>query len=118
MAYNSLIYEILEDGIACITLNRPESLNALNTELLLEIYDAAKVAGEDPKVVVLMYQGAGRSFCAGRDFKHSAELQKTEEGWYAWRRRYRGFGPQTWLHPKATIAAVQGHALGGGHNLA
>lgn len=119
MSYNSLIYDSPDDGIARITLNRPDSLNALNTELLLEIYDAAKIAAEDAKVVVLIYRGAGRSFCAGRDFKHSAELQKSDpEGWFAWRKRYRGFGPQTWLHPKATIAQVQGHALGGGHNLA
>lgn len=118
MDYQYLIYEDVEDGIARITLNRPDSLNALNTQLLLEIYDAADKAAKDDSVVVLLYRGAGRSFCAGRDFKHSAELQKTEEGWFAWRKRYRGFGPQTWMHPKATLAQVQGHALGGGHNLA
>ena len=41
MSYNSIIYEILEDGVACITLNRPESLNALTIDMLLEVYDAA-----------------------------------------------------------------------------
>ena len=118
MSYEFLIYDKPEDGIARITLNRPEVLNALSTYSLQELYDAAAEAAADDSVVVLIYRGTGRSFCVGRDFKHSAELQKTEEGWFAWRKRYKGFGPQTWLHPKATIAAVQGHALGGGHNLA
>ena len=118
MSYKYLIYDKPEDGIARITLNRPEVLNALNTELLLEIYAAADEAAQDDSVVVVVYRGTGRSFCVGRDFKHSAELQKSEEGWFAWRKRYKGFGPQTWMHPKATIAQVQGHALGGGHNLA
>ncbi len=119
MEYQTLIYDIPEDGIARITLNRPDVLNALSLQLVGEIYDAAEQAAKDPNIVVLLYRGAGRSFCAGRDFKQSAELQKNDpEGWFAWRRRYKGFGPQTWLHPKATVAQVHGHALGGGHNLA
>ncbi len=119
MSYKFLIFDKPEDGVARITLNRPESLNALNMDLVMEIYAAADEAAHDEKVVVLLYRGAGRSFCAGRDFKYSAELQeKDPEGWFAWRKRYRSFGPQTWLHPKATIAQVQGYALGGGHNLA
>lgn len=119
MEYQFLIYDKPEDGIARITLNRPEVLNALHVPLVEEIYDAAERASEDPEVVVLLYRGAGRSFCAGRDFKYSGQLQTEDpEGWFAWRRRYHGFGAQTWLHQKATIAQVQGHALGGGHNLA
>lgn len=119
MSYEFLIYDIPEDGIARITLNRPESLNALNTKLIMEIYAAAEEAAQDPQIVALIYRGAGRSFCAGRDFKHSAELQKSDpDGWFAWRKRMKGTGPQTWTHPKATLAQVQGYALGGGHNLA
>lgn len=117
--YEFLSYEILEDGIAAITLRRPESLNAIHLPLLEEIYAAADEAAEDPRVAVLVYRGEGRAFSVGRDFKYSGDLQANDpEGWYAWRKRYKDFGPQTWSHPKATIAQVQGYALGGGHNLA
>jgi len=119
MAYEFLIYDIPEDGIARITLNRPEILNAFHIPLLEEIYAAAEEAATDPQIVVLLYRGAGKSFCVGRDFKYSGALQTGDpEGWFAWRRSNKGFGPQTWSHPKATIAQVQGYALGGGHNLA
>lgn len=106
-------------GVARITLNRPEVLNAIHLPLMEEIHRAAQEAAEDDDVAALIYRGEGRAFCVGRDMKYAAELQATDpEGWFAWRRRYRGFGPQTWTHPKATIAQVQGHALGGGHDLA
>lgn len=117
--YEFLSYDAIEDGIAAITLRRPESLNAIHLPLLEEIYAAAEEAAEDRNVVVLVYRAEGRAFSVGRDFKYSGDLQVNDpEGWYAWRRRYKDFGPQTWSHPKATIAQVQGYALGGGHNLA
>lgn len=119
MAYETVVYDSPEPGVARITLNRPESLNAITIPMLHELYAAAADAAADPDVAVLVYRGAGRSFCAGRDFKHSAELQTgDEEGWFAWRRAFHGFGRQTWLHPKATIAQVHGHALGNGQSLA
>lgn len=119
MAYDLLLYDKPEDGIVTITLNRPEVLNAINLQLVSEIYGAAEEAANDPDVAVVIYRGAGRAFSVGRDFKQSADLQTThEEGWFAWRNRYRDFGPQTWTHPKATIAEVHGYALGAGHNLA
>lgn len=117
--YRFLVYGRPEDGIVTLTLNRPEVLNAVNLGLLEEIYAAAERAAGDPAVVVLVYRGAGRAFCVGRDFKESGQLQVNDpDGWSAWRRRFRDFGPQTWLHPKATIAQVHGYALGGGQNLA
>jgi len=115
--YRFLVYDRPAEGVARITLNRPEVLNAVNVGLLEEIYAAARVAADDPEVAVLVYRGAGRAFCVGRDFKESGELQE-KEGWSAWRRRFRDFGAETWLHPKATIAQVHGYALGGGQNLA
>lgn len=119
MRYEYLIYDVPEPGIARVTLNRPEVLNALNLEILSEIYQAADEAIRDPDVTVLIYRGAGRCFSVGRDFKQSGALQtKDEEGWFAWRRRNKGIGGQTWLCPKATIAQVHGYALGAGHNLA
>jgi enoyl-CoA hydratase/carnithine racemase len=119
MDYEFLIFDRPADGIARITLNRPEVLNAIHLPLWDEIRRASQDAADDDDVAVLIYRGAGRAFCVGRDMKYAAKLQAEDpEGWLAWRRRYRGFGPQTWTHPKATIAQVQGHALGGGHDLA
>jgi enoyl-CoA hydratase/carnithine racemase len=119
MSYEYLVYDTPESGVARITLNRPEVLNALNLELLSEIRNAAAEAAQDEDVAVLIYRGSGRSFSVGRDFKQSAELQTSDsEGWFAWRRRNTGVGTETWTHPKATIAQVRGYALGAGHNLA
>lgn len=119
MEYKFLIYDKPEPGIARITLNRPEVLNAIHLPLMDEVHHAAAAAAEDDDIAVLIYRGAGRAFCVGRDFKFAGDLQTQDpEGWYAWRRRYRGFGAQTWTHPKVTIAQVHGHALGGGHDLA
>src|SRR5438105_3904924 len=117
--YEHLVYDIPVPGVARITLNRPEVLNALHVPLLNEIYEAAAAAADDDAVAVLVYAGNGRSFCAGRDFKYSGTLQTEDpQGWFAWRRAYKGLGDQTWCHPKPTIAQVQGYALGTGSHLA
>jgi enoyl-CoA hydratase len=114
--YETIIYGKPEDGIARITLNRPDSLNAFNMRMIDEIYAAADDAASDDEVSVLIYCGAGRAFCVGRDFKERAAVRaETGEDILT---RFRGFGPQTWLHPKATIAQVHGYAVGGGNNLA
>lgn len=119
MEYEHIIYDKPAEGVARITLNRPEVLNAIHLPLMEEVHRAAAEAAGDDDVAVLVYRGAGRAFCVGKDFKAAGDLQTEDpEGWYAWRRRYRGFGPQTWTYPKATIAQVHGHALGGGHDLA
>ena len=117
MAYEYVIYEKVEDGIARITLNRPEVLNAFHMDMAHEIWAAADEALKDDEVAVLIYRGAGRAFSVGRDFKYSAELQKKQDP-QGWRRAFTGFGEQTWFYPKITIAQVQGYAFGGGQQLA
>ena len=67
MAYKEIIYTV-EDYIATITLNRPESLNAFSENMLNEWADAIESAKPDPKVRVVVVTGAGRGFwygCAG-----------------------------------------------------
>jgi enoyl-CoA hydratase/carnithine racemase len=120
MPYTEIRYEQPEDGIAVVTLERPEVLNAVNLPLFREIKDAAHAAERDENVAVLIFRGSGRAFCVGRDFKYSAKLQVEDpEGWWAWRNGTDGiFGDETWRSPNVTIAQVQGYALGLGCHLA
>ena len=64
MDYQTITFDITSD-IAVITLNRPDVMNALNTQLRLDITHAIKTAEADARVVVMT--GAGRSFCSGQD---------------------------------------------------
>jgi enoyl-CoA hydratase/carnithine racemase len=125
MPYEFIVYDKPAEGVARITLNRPESMNAMNQGLIADVYDAADEAANDEDIAVLIYRGEGRAFCAGRDFKEVARFeQEKHDGTVSWRkntagrRDWRGWGLQTWLFPKATIAQVHGPALGGGEWLA
>jgi 2-(1,2-epoxy-1,2-dihydrophenyl)acetyl-CoA isomerase len=75
MPYSCLLYE-LNDAIATLTLNRPERLNALDTALRQELYEAIVQAGEDEAVRVIVITGAGRGFCAGGDMKNANAVQE------------------------------------------
>ena len=75
MAYETIIYE-KADRIARITLNRPEKLNALSTQLRSEIVDAVKDAERDEDVNVIVAKGAGRAFSSGYDISPSPRRQE------------------------------------------
>ena len=62
---------VLKDGVATITLDRPEVYNALNDELTYEIQDALKIAKKDETVRVVVLTGNGKAFCSGQDLKSS-----------------------------------------------
>jgi 2-(1,2-epoxy-1,2-dihydrophenyl)acetyl-CoA isomerase len=72
MAYQTVQYE-LKDGVATITLNRPEAFNALNLGLGRDLFQAVLEADEDGAVRCIVVTGAGRAFCAGGDVKDFAE---------------------------------------------
>lgn len=107
------------DGIARITLNRPEKRNALNEELLSALLEALELTASDESVRVVLIRGAGRDFCAGLDIallsqsasagvvEHLKTAQKVASVFQAMRK-----------HPRPLIAAVQGRALGGGAGIA
>ena len=79
MAYDDLIYEIENGNIAVITLNRPESMNALSGHLHEEMRQAIDEAEKDDAVRVIILTGAGRGFCSGDDVK-SIFLGEDSEG--------------------------------------
>ena len=74
--FQTIIYE-KKDGVATITLNRPEAMNAINRIMFLEIGCALDDADQDKKVSVVVMKGAGRAFCAGVDLKFATEELKT-----------------------------------------
>jgi 2-(1,2-epoxy-1,2-dihydrophenyl)acetyl-CoA isomerase len=63
------LIETVEDGVATLTLNRPENLNALSDEIRLGMVDALTRLGADPAIGCIVLTGAGRGFCAGGDVK-------------------------------------------------
>lgn len=108
---------LVEDrgAVRRLTLNRPEKLNALNTELTEALSTALVAAAEAPDVRVLVIAGAGRSFCAGYDLAESSPSERdhvVESLTHSLERLLEIFD-----HPKPVIAQVQGHCLAGGCDL-
>ncbi len=116
------LLEVVKDGVAVLTLNRPERLNAMSRPMLDALLEALPRLAEDPAVGAVVLTGAGRGFCAGGDVKAMAEGQELggdtlEEKAQALRSRME---TSRWLHemPKPTIAMVRGAAAGAGLSLA
>ncbi|SDZ36604.1 enoyl-CoA hydratase/isomerase family protein [Thermoactinomyces sp. DSM 45892] len=118
MTFSTLLYQ-LEDGVATITLNRPELFNALNTDLLRELTEAFRVANQDPEVRVVVLTGSGKAFCSGQDLREASQLLKGQPKLEVEvRERYNPLIQQMYSMDKPTIAAVNGVAAGAGCSLA
>ena len=113
MAYETLIYE-KDGGIAIITLNRPDRLNAINYQLAIELDGLVAEIEEDPDARVVILTGAGRGFCAGADIKAMADpnAKPLPVG-----RRYTFFNRLEDMG-KPVIAAINGACNGGGLEIA
>ncbi|MDO9249697.1 MAG: enoyl-CoA hydratase-related protein, partial [Phenylobacterium sp.] len=114
MAYETLIVETT-DAVTLIRLNRPEALNALNSQLLSELTAALDAAEADDGVRCLVLTGSDRAFAAGADIKEMAD--KTYAQMFA-ADFFGAFARRMEQFRKPVIAAVAGYALGGGCELA
>ena len=74
MTYSTILYE-RKDKVACITLNRPDRLNAINTEMIVEINKAFRAAEDDPEVWTIIVSGTGRALCAGADIRKFPDVE-------------------------------------------
>jgi enoyl-CoA hydratase/carnithine racemase len=77
MAASETVLYMVEDGVARVTLNRPEALNAWTPELGRAYFDRLEQADADPGVKGIVVSGAGRGFCAGADFDYLREVEES-----------------------------------------
>jgi len=117
MSYSNIRFDTDDNGIALVTVNRPEKLNALNRATMEELADAFTRARDDAAIRALIVTGAGeKAFVAGADIKELAVLSPVEARALALRGQAIFRVIETL--PKPTVAAVNGFALGGGLELA
>ncbi len=126
MDYQDLILQHA-DGVALVTLNRPERLNAISPRLVHELLDVVETTQHDDMTKVLLITGAGRGFCAGADLAatpedRAADVEMDEAAGYRrmlkgpighWGVLYSALGH----YPKPVIAAVNGVSAGAGLSL-
>ncbi|WP_417258417.1 enoyl-CoA hydratase [Celeribacter sp.] len=114
MAYSTIKSET-KNSIALIRLDRPDALNALNSELLGELATALAAADKDPKVRAIVITGSDKAFAAGADIK---EMSKKSFADMALTDFFASEANAITATRKPVIAAVAGYALGGGCELA
>ncbi len=114
MAYETLIVEI-QDYTCLIRLNRPEAMNALNSQMMMELAEAVTIADRNPKIRCIVLTGNEKAFAAGADVREMVDKGFAETFGEDL------FGPQMEAISrvrKPMIAAVSGYCLGGGCELA
>src|SRR5687767_5130661 len=118
-AYEDIRYETTDDGIAKITIARPEVHNAFRPQTLIEVSDALTVAREDETVGVIVLTGEGdKAFCSGGDQRVRGDRGYEEQpGSGVGRFHVTDLHVQMRRLPKPIVAMVAGYAVGGGHVL-
>ena len=128
---DEVLMELVEDGVALLTLNRPESLNALDPALMRCLVGAVRKAATDDAIRCVVLTGAGRGFCAGGDLKAIGKAadarvasdappppRVSTESRTRWLRRSAEASRLLHEMPKPTIAMINGACAGAGLSLA
>jgi enoyl-CoA hydratase len=121
----TVLYEAGE-GVATLTLNRPDRLNTIVPELIEDLHGALEQASQDRDVHAIRLRGAGRVFCAGYDIAWGADAMEGEAAHDVWdpiadyqrMSRFVDAYMELWRSPKPVIAQVHGYCVGGGTDFA
>ncbi len=116
----------ISEGVATLTLDRPERLNAIVPEMMDAFEAAFDAAERDGAVRVIRIRGAGRAFCAGYDIGRGVQMMQEAEGDEPWdamadlnmMRRFVRVYMRLWHSPKPVLAQVHGFCVGGGTDFA
>jgi enoyl-CoA hydratase/carnithine racemase len=103
-----------QDRISVVTLNRPQRLNAIGGELLLDLHEALVQAQHDPATRTIVITGEGRAFCAGDDLKEFDQQANSPSSIAQHCDRIQQVTRDIMFGPKIVIGAVHGYAVGGG----
>ena len=130
----NVLLQRIQDGIAFVTLNRPERMNALEPRMMRELPEALRRLADNPEARCVILTGAGQSFCAGGDVRKMAGMARdiaegaaegkskgrklSTEARSAWLRRSAEASRLLYEMPKPTIAMINGACAGAGMSLA
>lgn len=120
MTDSPVTYDLVE-GVATITLNRPDAMNSLDIATKESLRDIVAEAAEDPAARCVVLTGSGRAFCVGQDLKEHVQLLESggsDELFTTVERHYNPIVTALATMPKPVIAAVNGVAAGAGASLA
>lgn len=106
----------LSDGVATVTMHRPDAMNALDMELKTALRDTLLAAADDPHVRAVLLTGSGRAFCVGQDLaEHATNLHGDPDAvWSTVPEHYTPIATVLATMPKPVVAAVNGVAAGAG----
>ena len=118
MAFQHILYEVA-NSVACLTLNRPDSLNSFTADMHAEVAEVLAAAADDADIRAVVITGAGRGFCAGQDLndRNVAPGERIDLG-DSVETFYNPLIRRITAMPKPVICAVNGVAAGAGANIA
>jgi len=111
--YDTVLSDLDDSGVRTITLNRPDSLNAMNRALIDDVARAFNDANSDPSTRAIIFTGAGKAFCAGDDRREHVHPETEEDARDLVQAIQRATHAIT-LGPKPVVGAINGWAVGGG----